>query len=144
MGEVQPGTNRGTLEHKDRLPKHGAAQNVSDRAVGGAPHGFQAEFLNPFLIWCDGGAFNADAVFLDRLGAIDGDLIVGLVPLFNAQIVVFQVNVQIRQYQFLFDKGPNDPCHFIAVEFDDRCFHFYLAHGVIYLISVTDWPAYYD
>jgi hypothetical protein len=77
MGEVQPGTNRGTLEHKDRLPKHGAAQNVPDRAVGGAPHGLQAEFLNPLFIRCDSGAFDADAVFIDRFGATDGDLIVG-------------------------------------------------------------------
>ena len=36
------------------------------------------------------------------------------------QIVVFQVDLEVRQDQLLFDELPNDAGHLVAVEFDDR------------------------
>src|SRR5690606_7860932 len=55
----------------DRLTEDGAAQNVANRAIGRLPHLLQLEFLDARLIWRDRRAFHADAIFLDRLGALD-------------------------------------------------------------------------
>jgi hypothetical protein len=47
----------------------------------------------------DGRAFDADAVFLDRVGGVDGDLVVGAVAVLDAEVVVFQVDVEVGQDQ---------------------------------------------
>jgi hypothetical protein len=79
----------------DRFAEDGAAQHVTDRAVGRFPHLLQIEFLNARLVRGDGRALHADAVLLDRIGRIESDLIRSLVPVLNAQIVVFQVDIEI-------------------------------------------------
>ena len=38
---------------------------------------------------------------LDRVGCIDGDLVVGAVALFDPEVVVFQVDIEIGQDQLL-------------------------------------------
>ncbi len=73
----------------DGLTEHNAPQDVADGPVGGFPHFFQPEFFDPCFIGCDGRAFDADAVFLDRLCRVDGDLIVGIIARLNAQIIIF-------------------------------------------------------
>ena len=52
----------------DRLAEDHPAQDVADGAVGRLPHLLEIEFLHPRFVGGDGGAFDADAVFLDRLG----------------------------------------------------------------------------
>ena len=58
------------------------------------------------------------------MGRINGDLVVGLIPLFHTQIVVFQINIEIGQDQFILDDLPDDACHLVAVE---------LYNGIVYL-----------
>ena len=82
------------LLQDDRLTEDGAAENVADRAVRREPHLLQVELLHTRLIGRDRGALDADLVFLDRLGRVDGDLVVGLIAVLDAQVVVLQVNVQ--------------------------------------------------
>ncbi|AFT99004.1 NADP-dependent isocitrate dehydrogenase [Nocardia brasiliensis ATCC 700358] len=113
----------------DRGAEDGAAEDVADGAVGRAPHLLQAEFLDAGLVRRDGGAFDADAVALDRLGGIDGDLVVCLVPVLDAQVVVLEVHVEIRMDQLVLDELPDDPGHLVAVEFDDGAFNLDLGHG---------------
>jgi hypothetical protein len=69
----------------DRLAEDHAAENVADRAVGRTVHALQAEFLDARFVGRDGRAFDADAVLLDGVGGIDGDLVVGLVAFFDAE-----------------------------------------------------------
>src|SRR3546814_7260736 len=71
---VGPARNetRDVVEH-DRLAEDDTAQDVADCAVGRAPHLLETEFLDPCLVGRDGRAFDADAIFLDRLGRLDGD-----------------------------------------------------------------------
>ncbi len=64
-------------------------------------------------------------------GAMVGGLVVGLVTFLNRKIVVFQVNVEIRQNQFVFNEVPDDPGHFIAVKFDDWILNLNLAHRIL-------------
>ena len=112
----------------DRFAENHAAQDVADRAIGAAPHLLQAEFLDPRLVGGDGRAFHADPVALDRLGRVDGDLVVGAVALLNAQIVIFQVDVQIGQDQLLLDEVPDDPRHLVPVQLDDGIGNLDLRH----------------
>lgn len=43
-----------------------------------SPHFLKLEFLNSGLVWGDGCTFDTDRVFLDGIGRIDSDLVVGL------------------------------------------------------------------
>lgn len=56
-----------------------------------------SQTCNTILVGRDGSAFDADVVLLNSLSCIDGDLIVGLVAILNAQIVILQINVQVGQ-----------------------------------------------
>jgi len=47
-------------------------------------------------------------------------LVVGPVPLLDAEVVILQVDVEIGQDQLLLDEVPDDPGHLVAVELDDR------------------------
>ena len=55
----------------------------------------QLEFLNTSLIGCDGGALDTDTILLDGLGSLHGDLVVGLITVFQTQIVVLEINVKV-------------------------------------------------
>ena len=113
----------------DRLAEDDAAKDVADGAVRAFPHLLQAEFRDPRFIRGDGRAFDANAILLDRIRGIDGDLIVGAVPLLDPQIVVFQVKVQVGQDQLFLDELPDDPGHLVAIEFDDGVRYLDLRHA---------------
>lgn len=53
----------------------------------------ELELLYTSLIWSDGGALDTNRVLLDSLSSIDGDLIVGLISVLQAQIVVLEVDI---------------------------------------------------
>ena len=55
-------------------------------------------------------------------------LVIGAVAFLNAEVVVFQVDVEIGQDQLLFDEVPDDPGHLVAVKFDDRVCHLDFLH----------------
>src|SRR3546814_15602000 len=76
----------------DLLAEDGAADDVADGAVRRAPHLLQAELLDAALVGGDGRALDADAVLLDGVGGVDGDLVVGLVALLDGEVVVLQVH----------------------------------------------------
>jgi hypothetical protein len=115
----------GELEDLDRLGlaalgrEDGAAQVVPNGAVGRQPHLLELELLDALLVRGDGGALDADAVFLDGLGGVQGDLVVGLVAVGQAQVVVLEVDVQVRVDELVLDVLPDDAGHLVAVQLDD-------------------------
>lgn len=44
----------------------------------------QFEFLHSRLVGGDGGAFDTNSILFDSFGGIDGDLVIGLVAVFQA------------------------------------------------------------
>ena len=114
----------------DRLAEDDAAEDVADRAVGRLPHLLQAELLDPGLVGRDGRALHADAVLLDGVGGVDRHLVVGGVAVLDAEVVVVQVDVEVREDQLVLDELPDDPGHLVAVELDDRVVDLDLRHGV--------------
>jgi NADP-dependent isocitrate dehydrogenase protein len=75
----------------------------------------QPEFGDPSLVGGDSGAFDADAVFLDGPGGVDSDLVVGGVAVLDAEVVVLQVQVEVRADQPVSDDLPDDSGHLVAV-----------------------------
>ena len=78
----------------------------------------------------DGGALHCHAILLGGLGGLHCDLVVGLVALFEAQVVVFGLEVDEGEDEFVLDHLPQDAGHFVAVHFHQRGGHLYLVHGI--------------
>ena len=53
---------------------------------------------------------------------VDRDLVVGGVTVLDAEVVVFELNVEVGVDQAVLDELPDDPRHLVAVEFDDLAF----------------------
>jgi len=47
-------------------------------------------------------------------------LIVGLVPVFHSQVIIFKVNINVWEDHSFSDLVPDDACHFISVHLNDR------------------------
>src|SRR6056297_2843481 len=61
--------------------------------------------------------------------SVDRDLIVGRVAVFDAEVVVLQIDIEVLQDQLVLDELPDDAGHLIAVEFDDGVLNLDLGHG---------------
>ncbi|MCY1300304.1 hypothetical protein D9M70_498650 [compost metagenome] len=112
----------------DRLAEDDAAEDVADRAVRRLPHLLQLEFLDAGFIRRDRGALDADAVLLDRVGGIDRHLVFGRIAVFDAEVVIFQIDVEVGMDQLVLDELPDDAGHLVAVELDDRIGDLDLCH----------------
>jgi hypothetical protein len=112
----------------DGFTEHNAAQYVADRAVGRFPHVLQFEFFNACFVGRNGGALDGHTVLFGRVGRIDRDLIVSLIALFDAEVIIFEVNIKIRQDQLFANPLPDDAGHLIAVHFNDGCFYLDFCH----------------
>jgi hypothetical protein len=60
--------------------------------------------------------------------AVDGDLVVGGVAVLDAEVVVVELDVEVREDQLVLDELPDDARHLVAVHLDDRVLHLDLAH----------------
>lgn len=99
----------------------------------------QLELLYALLIWGNGSALHSDRVFLDGLSSIYCDLIVCLISIWQAQIVVFEVDVKVWVNEFVLDILPDDAGHLIAVKLDDRILDLDLLYGArIATLGATD------
>jgi len=87
----------GDVLANNRFSEDGSVQDVSDGSIGGSPHLLQLEFFNSFLIRGNSGALDTDFVFLNSMSSINGDLVIGLISVFNAQIIVLNVKVNVGQ-----------------------------------------------
>ena len=113
----------------DGFAENHAAQNVADRAIGRLPHFLKAEFFNARFVRRDCRAFDAHTKFANGVCGFDCHLVIGLVPIFHAEVVIFQVNIEIGQNEPLTYPLPNDASHFVAIEFNDRVFDLNFCHG---------------
>mmetsp|Transcript_33511 Transcript_33511/g.51484 ORF Transcript_33511/g.51484 Transcript_33511/m.51484 type:complete len:253 (+) Transcript_33511:527-1285(+) len=122
----------GDVVNDNGLSEHGSVELVSDGSVGALPHLLEAEFLDTGLIGSNGGALNADLVLLDGVGSVEGDLIVGLVSLLDAQVEVLDIDVEVGVDESVLDLLPNDSRHFIAVHLNDGVRNLDLLHFQIF------------
>jgi len=90
------------------LPEHRPVQDVPDRPVGALPHLLEPKLLDARLVGRDRRALDADAVLEDRVGRVDGDLVVGRVAVRQAEVVVLDGKVEVGQDELLLDLRPDD------------------------------------
>jgi hypothetical protein len=50
---------------------------------------------------------------------------------FDAEIVVFEVDVEIWKDQLILDEAPDDPRHLVTIELDDGVLHLDLSHAIL-------------
>jgi hypothetical protein len=87
---------------------------------------------------------DADAVFLNGMCGFDGDLVIGRITVFQTQIVVLAIDIDVRKDQLdprrrrsiserqsieeqtnhFFDPCPDDSRHFVSIQFNDRIVDF--------------------
>lgn len=97
------------------LSKDSTVEDIPDGSVRTLPHLFQIKLLNASLIRRNGGTLDAYFVFLDRLGSINCHLVVCGITMLDAQIVIFDFQVEEGQNELVLDGLPNDPRHLVAV-----------------------------
>jgi hypothetical protein len=67
-------------------------------------------------------------VLLDGVRRIDRDLVVGGVAVLDAEVVVVEIDVEVREDQQVLDEFPDDASHLVTIEIYDRTFDFDLGH----------------
>src|SRR6185369_13019446 len=95
---------------------------------GRLPHLLELELFDARLVWRDGRALDGNAVLLAGIGGVDRDLVVGLVAILHAEVVVFEVHVEVGVDQLVLDELPDDARHLIAVHLDDGAGNLDLLH----------------
>jgi hypothetical protein len=61
----------------------------------------------------DRGTFDADVVEFAGIGTVDGDLIIGRIPILNPQVINMKINVQEWEDELIFYVIPNYTRHLI-------------------------------
>ena len=102
----------------DWLAKHHAIQNVADSSVRRLPHLLQIEFFYTGFVWGDGCTLHSNAMLQNGMCRVDGYLIVCGITIFDAQVVVLKIDIEIRKNESVLNELPHDARHFIAIEFD--------------------------
>ena len=118
----------------DWLAEDNSAQDIADCSVRRLPHLLEAEFFYTRLIRSDCCALDTNAMLLDRFSRINCHLIISGITVFHAKVVVLEIDIEIRQNQFIFDELPHNAGHLIAIELDYCSFNFDLRHSLL-LIS---------
>ena len=96
----------------------------------------EVELLDALLIGRDRRAFDADAVLLDRVGAVERHLVVGGVTVLDREVVIVELDVEIGMDELVADVMPDDPGHLVAVELDDGFLDLDPVHGGRLLVDI--------
>jgi hypothetical protein len=113
----------GDVLDEDGLSEDGSIEVVSNGSIGTLPHLLKLELFDSGLIGSDGGALDADFAVFDGLGSIEGDFIVCLVSVFDAQIEVLDVEVEVGMDKIILDELPKDSGHFVSVQLGNGLAH---------------------
>ena len=119
----------------DGLAENHSAQDVANGSIGAAPHLLEAKLFDSRLVRSNGCALDANPVLLDGVSGIDGDLVIGLVALFDAEVVVLERQIEVRVNEAVLDELPNDARHFVAIEFNDNALNLNFFHS--FVLSTT-------
>ena len=131
-GFLPGGDQRMDALHHDGFPEHRAIQDRPDGSVGAGPHFFQVVFFHTGCIGGNGGAFYSHSVFFRSQGRIHRHLVIGVVPVFHAQVIVFGLQIHIGKDQDVLDHLPQDTGHFIPIHFHQRSLHLnFISHGTV-------------
>ena len=72
-------------------------------------------------------------MLLDGVRGIVRDLVFRGVTILDAEVVVLEIDVQVRMNQALLDEVPDNPGHLVAIELDDLAYNLDLCHAAALL-----------
>ena len=81
------------------LSEHGSTEIVSNGSIWRFPHLLEFELLNSGLIRGNGGALDSNLVLLDGLGSLKSDLVICGISVFDAQVIVLDVDFKVWKDQ---------------------------------------------
>ena len=97
----------------------------------------QIILLQPLGIWGNCGAFNTYPPLFDRVGSVNSHLVAGLIPVGQAQIIVYRFKFHKWMDQRILDGMPEDTGHFVAVHLYDGVYHLDLFHVLLLMGGVV-------
>lgn len=106
----------------DSHTRHG--QYVGVRASWGGLTLLEVELLDSLLVRGNCSAFDANRIFQNSLCCVDSDLVIRLVSIWQAKVVVFEVDVEVWMDELVFDVLPYYARHLISVQLDDGILDF--------------------
>jgi hypothetical protein len=101
------------------LTEDSAVKNVADSAVRGFPHLLEAKLFNTASIGGDGSALDSALGTFHGLGAVNGNLVVGLITVLNGEVVVLGGDFNVGVDVLILDPLPDDLGHLITINIDD-------------------------
>ena len=124
-----PGTDiRFDTFYLDWSTKYSSVQNRTNRSIRALPHFFQVILRHAGCIWCDRSTFHCNTVFLSRISCVNGHLVIRLITVFQSQIIVLCIQINIWLQKILLDQLPEDSCHFVTIHLYERGCHLNLCH----------------
>src|SRR5208337_1571068 len=109
--------------HDNRLSEYRAVKYGTDRPVRALPLLLKAVFLYSGRIGGNSRTLDPEAELLYGMGRFNSDTVVRLIPVPNAEVIIPQVDIQVRIYEFFFYELPHYPGHLIPVHFNNGIFH---------------------
>lgn len=80
----------------DGFMENGIIEGVMDGFVRGELYLFEFEFFDMGFIGGNSGVFDINGVFFNSFSGVEGDFVIGLVMVFEVEIVVFEVDIEVR------------------------------------------------
>ena len=113
----------------DGLSENGTVEHSTDSTVRALIHLVEVVLLYTLCVRCDSSALYTYVILFDCVCCILCDLVMCLVSLYEAEIVVLCLEINIGEKKIVLDHLPNNSGHFVAVDFNDRCCHTYFCHN---------------
>ena len=93
----------GNVLDDDWLTENDTSNNITESSVGRLPHLLQIEFLDSSFVRSDSSTFDTNFAGFDGRCSVDGYLVISGITVFDTQVVVLDVEVQMGEDE-LYDK----------------------------------------
>ena len=108
--------------------EHSTIKNCTDCSVRTLPHLFEIILIHTCCIRSDCCTLYCDFVFLCCKCGINCYLVICLVSVFQAEIIIFCLEINIWLKKIILDHLPENSCHLISVHLYKWCCHLNFFH----------------
>ena len=129
--------------YNDWSAEHCSIKDRTDCSVRALPHFFQIILIHTCCIRSDCCTFYGNFVFLCCECGINCYLVICLVSVFQAEIIIFCLEINIWLKKIILDHLPENSCHLISIHLYQWCchlnfFHLLLPPDYVFLLFSLD------
>ena len=117
-GLFPAGDKRSDAFYNDRSTENSSVQKGTDGTIGGFPHFRQVVFLHTVCVRGDGSAFYSNTIFFGSHCRVNRNLIFGGFTMFQSQIIILGVQIDVGGEQDILNHLPDDTGHLVAIHFN--------------------------